>query len=504
MLTPTLDDLLHEATWLEWRESALSPSILTDLVSTEQSRAEFVEGARLLRLDRNGKHVLPHQLLVSDMLNAGHESNAALIPRRSTKTTSILAVVLGRCTVREDYQAAMSLTTTAAKTSERFDQDVMALIERSFPEPSDRPCRVYRGKGAERLEFPNGSRFSAKSPNGDAFRSGGYDFVLIDESGEATPEQGEDLNGAILSTFDTRPGAQIVYAGTAGRYRSGNLLWDALQDPDGGKIGYAFPEDATEDELAAWEPSDEFPFAKVRELVEASHPGVHAGLTPLETVRRRFHKLRIDAFTREYGSLFGDIGSGRGIINAQKWAEQRAEGAPAVPDHFALAVAPAFNQSCASMVAAWRDESGRACGYVIDHRRGTTWISDGAASKARQHNVPIIYDSASNTMRIEVEALQRMTPRPRLEPQTTNNVTAAAALLVREINAGNARHWGQEPLNDAARVAVRRSVGPSAWALGRPPKDADADLSAMEAWALALRHYDDNPARAVLAPIMAA
>lgn len=499
---PTLDELLDEGTWIAWRDRALQPQDVTDLYTDEQTRAEFIAGARLLRLDAPGKFVKPHQLVIADMINAGKETNGVLVPRRSSKTTSIAAVALGRCQLREDYQAALTLTTTAAKTSERFTADIFGPIERAYPDPTTRPVRVFKGKGSERLEWANGSRFYALTPNGDAFRSSAYDFVVVDESGEATVEQGEDLNGAIYPTFDTRPGAQVVFAGTAGDYRDGLLLWDALHNPDAGRLAYRFPDDLTEDELAAWEPSDEHPYARVRELVETSHPGVHSGLTTLETVRKRFGTLKAESFTREYGGVFGSIGEGRGVINAQRWAESGRSLDPVVPERFAMAVVPAFTQGSASIVAAWRDEQGRAHGYVLDHRRGTTWLADAAASKARQHNLPIVYDSASSTMRLEVEQMNRMSPRPRLEPQTTANVTTAAALLVREVNNGNAIHYKQPPMDDASKAAVRRSVGASAWALGRPPKNMDADISALEAWAMALRYYDDNPVREHVGPIM--
>jgi hypothetical protein len=102
-MIPELNDLLDEGTWLAWRESALVPQLVTDLLTTDETRAEFVEGARLLRLDANGKHIKPQQLVIADVLNFGHKFNDILVPRRGTKTTSIEAVLVGRCALREDY-----------------------------------------------------------------------------------------------------------------------------------------------------------------------------------------------------------------------------------------------------------------------------------------------------------------------------------------------------------------------------------------------------------------
>ncbi len=78
MTAPLLTDLWSEANWLEWRSraEAFTPIRLTDLVTTPQSRGEFIEGARLLRLDKRqragdgGFGPSPMQLLVADLLAA--------------------------------------------------------------------------------------------------------------------------------------------------------------------------------------------------------------------------------------------------------------------------------------------------------------------------------------------------------------------------------------------------------------------------------------------------
>ncbi|KIC59953.1 hypothetical protein [Microbacterium hominis] len=493
MFLPNLDDLLREENWLELRDSALTPQFLTELVTTEQSRAEFVEGARLLRLDQNGKHVFGHQLLIADMLNAGHETNGLIVPRRSAKTTSILAVALGRCTVREDYLSAITLTTTAAKTADRFTMDVVSPITRTFPDKNTRPLKIALGRGSEHLSWTNGSVFAVATPNGDAFRSSAYDFVIVDEAGEARPEQGVDLKAAIFPTFDTRPGAQVVFAGTAGEYQEGLLLWDALQEGVGGRLGYVFPADVTEDELADWEPTEANPYGRVRELTELSHPGLHAGLTTLDKLAQRYITLGPAKYAREYGGIFGQVGQGVGVINQQRWAEASTDATPALPEHFSIAAVSSFTGAFSAIVAAWRDEQGRAHGYVLKHQPGTTWLAEKAPEIVTAHDLPLVYDSASSTMRVEVEVMGRSALSPWFAPQQFKDVTDSAALLVKDINNGNAVHYNQEPLNQAAKIAVRRKAGATSWALGRPPKDDEADICALEAWSLALNYFDNNP-----------
>lgn len=497
---------LSATDWQELRERALTPLHSSGFETTEQDRREFVTGATLLRFHgawaRPGHSIQPQQAAVSDTLSCALPRNAVLMPRRSSKTTSLVAVALGRAFHREDYRVGILTLTSGKAGRSRFQKDVVPALERvgvSFGD--DRrawPFKVVKSAGQERVEFKDSGGMVAWLSSIDDLRGEAFDLIILDEAQAADPEKAADVIAAALPTLDTRPGAQIVVAGTAGAFRVGNLLHKWLESGRLGEAGileYAMPDDTPDDLLEDWE--------TLEPLILAAHPGIGT-LTTLAAVRGNWEALTREQFGQEYGGLWGQIGEGRGVLNAQRFAEAAQNAAPVVPDRFALAVMPSFNQSAASVVAAWRDDAGKAHGYVIEHRTGTTWLADAAANKARQHNLPIIYDSASGPMRVEVEAMGRMIPRPRLEPQTTANVTAAAALLVRDVNTGNAVHYNQPSLAQAAKVAVRRSVGAGAWALGRPPKDADADISALEAWSLALRWFDDNPQRSMMAPVMAA
>lgn len=499
MRPPTLDQLQRQSTWMAWRRRALAPLNVSDLVTSAQSRREFIEGCRLLGVSSPK----PHQLLINDMLAAGLETNGVLIPRQAGKTKTLTIIALGRCATRERYNVGMTITTQATKTFEIFETTVIDELELIWPDEDTRPFKSYRGKGSQHVRFPNGSRFSAKSPKGASFRASSYDLVWIDEGGEASPEQAVDLRAAIYSTFDTREGAQLVVTGTAGTFRKGQLLYEALEDDGNGVVRYAFPEDVTADELAAWEPTEEFPYGRVKDLTLAMHPGIASGLTTIDKVAKRFIALK-ERFSVEYGGIFGNAGEGQGAIDAQAWEAIRLDVVPEVPAHFALGVMPSFTGKTAAVVAAWRDADGKAHGYVLDHRTGTTWLAEYVASTARRHEVPVVYDIKSSDMRVEIETMQRMNPSPRLAPQRYEDVTAAAALLVKDVNRGHAVQYDQPMMNDAAADAVRRTTGPNAWALGRPPKKDQADISPLEAWALALRYYDENPAVAFIAPIMAA
>lgn len=496
---------LLENEWDELSSRVLPPLSSSGFSSDEASRLEFSTGATLLRFHgdwaRPGHVVQPQQVAVSDTLTAGRPRTAFLLPRRSSKTTSLVAVALGRAWHREDYRVGILTLTSGKAGRARFLKDVAPALDRigaSISEDKrDWPYKVVRSAGQERVEFKASGGSVSWLSSIDDLRGEAFDLIILDESQAADPEKAAEVIAAALPTLDTRPGAQIAVAGTAGLYRVGNLLWQWLEDGRAGKAGileYAVPTDIPVDVWEEWETLEPY--------IVAAHPGIGT-LTTLEAIRSNYDALGRDQFSREYGGWFGAIGEGAGVLNAQTFAEAGMDGVPEVPEHFAMAAHPAFFQGFSAIVAAWRDEDGKACGYVLDHRPGTTWLAEATASKARQHNIPVIYDGGSSPMRVETEAMARMTPKPRLEAQTFANVTTAAALLVKEVNNGNARHWRQPALVDAARIAVRRTAGAS-WALGRPPKDNDADISALEAWALALRYYDENPKAVFIKPIMAA
>ncbi|MGN7976523.1 terminase large subunit domain-containing protein [Microbacterium sp. 22195] len=497
----TLESLRDEASWIAYRERALKPLHCTELKTTQQSRDEFIRGCELLGVTAPK----PHQLLISDMLTAGREESAILIPRQAGKTTTLAIILVGRCALRPRYNAAMTLTTLAGKTGEVFEQTIQDVLEVVHGEDTDsRPFRNYRGKGAMYVKFPNGSRFTAKTAKGAAFRGSSYDAVWIDEAGEASPEQADDLKGAILSTFDTRDG-QMILTGTAGDFRKRQMLYEGLENEEYGVVRYAIPEDTEPDAMAAWEPDDEHPFARGRELTEAMHPGVHSGLTTIEKVRKRFtaYLSAPGRFAREYGGIFGTLGEGAGPINVQSWIDSGRNDTPAVPSHFALVMATSFFGDAGCLVAVWRDTEGRACGYVIDHRKGVTWLADAAAKKSREHGHPIVFDSGNKSTRAEVEVMNRFVPRPYFVERGFAEVPIAHALLTKEINAGNAVHWNQSPMDTAAKSAVRRSAGVNSWAFGRGRQN-DLDLSTLEAFALGLHYYDATPQVESFGPVMAA
>ncbi len=103
----------------------------------------------------------------------------------------------------------------------RFREDIVAHLDKLYPSKAESPIAVNLGKGSEQLTFKHtGATLVVSTPNGDGFRSGGFDFAFGDEGGEADVEQGADVVRAVIPTMDTKPGAQFVIAGTGQKWRN--------------------------------------------------------------------------------------------------------------------------------------------------------------------------------------------------------------------------------------------------------------------------------------------
>ncbi|MGP6170619.1 hypothetical protein ACTU6V_05360 [Microbacterium sp. A204] len=521
MFFPDIEDhwLMDESAWLAQRALALTPDGVTELVTTARDRREFLTGMRIMGQDigRDGaaQDPLPQQLLVVDMLAAGHTINGIMMPRRSTKTTTILAIILGRCACRPRRNSAFTLATTGLKAREKFGHEVLDVIEASYPDPKNRPVKVVRQAGSEALRFPNRSVFAVHAPIGDNFRGSAYDEVLIDESGRAKPEMTEDLLAAIPPTFDTT-GGQFIITGTADAIRTGNLLHEVLftkaEQLGSGIIRYHAPDTTSDEECADWEPTPEHPEARVRDLVERHHPGI-GNLTTLDAVRQNYHLQPREKFKFEYLGIFGVEGDASSLIIQKEWQHTTIPGSlPAPPPHFTLAIAVHPDGLWSSVGVAWHhtmepqdlvavaldQETGEretkiAVG-LLHHQQGTKGFWKTALSFARKYNVPIIYDTASQSVKPEIEELERAYPRPAFTPAKTLDVRTGTTKMLTYLTQDGLVHWQQERLDNAARIAVKRAIGTyGGFGVGRPKDQPDADITPIEAITLALQFLAEAP-----------
>jgi len=476
--------------WDAFKSTALMPRFVTEHTSSLADRLAFLEGARALRL-YGRKALVPQQLVIADVLNANARFTDILAPRRTTKTTSVLAWLVGRCLDREEYFCAYGMMTNQKKARQRFLKDVYAPLDREFPDKKARPFTLSKGNGQEGVSFHNGSSLQFFGPQPDDYRSEAFDVIVLDESGEADPDVAHEVLAAGAPTQDTRPDPMLVRAGTGGKYRKGNLLWDGLELGRAGAVRHAIADYSIEDTDIS-----EMEWEQIAQLLLLSHPGI-GNLTTLEAVHDDLNLMGRESFGREYFGMF-DRASTDTLFDLQLWDSKGRKGAlPQPPAKFALTLSVGANGGSASISAVWR-EKGVACVLLLAHDLGTGWVRKKAAHLALKYRTPLVYDGGLGSTGAEIEGIKQERPLPRLAPQTWPQVSTAAALLAKEIDAGNVRHWNQEPLNDAIRSVRRRGTPESKrWAFGSV---GGSDITPLESISMGLRYYDELPKRAPLKP----
>lgn len=479
--------------WESLKADGVPPRRVADACASDAERREFLEGSRLLNLWGGRRSLKPQQLVLADSLCSGHGSAGVLMPRRSSKTTTLNAFGLGRVACREEYRAAILTLTTGKAGISRFTKDVapqFARHERAYAKAGKPvPWKVYRGKGYERVEFVEPGSMMVWASSVDDLRGEYFDLVILDESGEPEPEKVVDVKDAALPTMDTSDDPLLVVAGTAGRFRDGNLLWEYVQrlaEGDAGGVLYGFADDVSAAEV---DRSDLANWPHVAELLEGSHPGVGT-LTTLDRLHESWRGLTPEAFLREYGSLFGVAGSVSKAVSPSKWAAAAVSRTPQPPARFALAVSTHVDQRAAAIVAAWRVD-GRAHLLLLAHGIGTAWVAPKLIELWNKYGQPIWHDSSGPT-RAETLDRRLVDARVKLTAVKANQVTAAAALLVRDIDNANLTHYGQAELTEAALSVVKRQRY-SGWSLA-PADGFDGDATAVEAASFALLAFDGMPA----------
>jgi hypothetical protein len=465
-------------------DGGIAPLHLSELSNFMEGRREFLHGAGMLGLNTERKPLHPQQYLVADLMNSIRDDGRPLyrtlaicIPRRASKTTSILAVALGRLSLREDYQVAFTAQ-SGTKARDRFLKDLVGPLERMFPDKNARPFKINRSRGGEHISFTNGSMIQVFPPIGESFRGDAYDLVIADESQVHSPETTEDLNAGIDPTFDTRPDAQMVAAGTTGEHRSG-MLWQKLENGRAGKARTGILEYSAGDYVSELDMADPTVWKR-------AHPGIDT-LTTLETIGERFETLPLDQFGREYLGVW-PTGGGGSFIDMDKWRRLGIDGKPEIPEHHTLGIAVEPNQRSAAIVAVWRDQDDAAHMYVIEHKAGVRWLVPAVIKHSRGNRKIYWAHDTFGAMLVEVEALQRHPARPLLAPQSMADVKTGAATLLKDLDDSKLHHYKQESLDEAAEKTIKRKIG-FGWGIGPANRDED-DIVPLEAVTYALHAYD--------------
>ena len=471
---------------------------------------------------RPGFRLHPQQLQLCDTLAAPRRTYAIEEPRRATKSTSIFMLLLGRCASRPGYLVtytaqsgiagsrqfvAWALHLDAVNPPDDLDlppwlrgqrrpktkhaQRQIALFGEELTEPEEHPTSgrgfsIKRGAGHQVIQFDNGSSFTHIGPNAANFRGSASDVSWIDEAQEVDVDEGADLLAAIRPLQDTRPGASIILSGTAGESRAG-VFYDYLergraQDPDVGILDYAA------DPSTPWELIED-PDDAMR-LLAGVHPGLGT-MTTLEIMRAQWRDLPRPQWAREYLSLWPETFTAR-AIPAALWEAAHMTERVAIPERVAFGWAIRPGGSVSAIAAAWRDRDGVAYVEIIDHRSGTKWIPQRAQDLTKRYRGSIVgFDARGEGAATRTEA-ERLQPRPRLQEHRWTDITAGSIQLLRDLERGTLRHFGQLPLNLAVSQASRRDSGDAgAWTWS--PMTHESEIVCLDAVTRALRQWDMHP-----------
>lgn len=455
--------------------------------------SEAQRGAKALGLPLLPQGINEARLLASRDAEGGTLYKTAVIqmPRRSTKSTSIWATIIGRALSRPGYKCVTTAQTGTVASSillehgEMLEANGLAGYKKKDPDEAEGngTMRVLRNGGREKLEFANKSVIWCVPPTAAAVRSKAADDIVIDEGGEFEGGKGEEFMTGVLPLMDTRgERAQLIVAGTPGKMRTG-MFWELLEAARKGDDDYLGILDYSAADTD--DPED-------RDVWRRVHPGPSAikpdgtPLTSMRTLERRFSQMPLPQFAREYLCLWPQDASTT-AIDMEAW-DKSARPTPFMPDRYAWAYDCAPDGSSAALVAAWREDNGDAWFEVIDHRQGTDWLLQAVRDIQNSGQVhPVVYDRIGANMDL---AMRLDSARPALRSQGLffmQGVVPAEAAFVRELREDRIRHSNQISLTDALRGAVWRiTEGARLW--GR--KASSSDLSPAVAAALALHHYD--------------
>lgn len=472
--------------WDAVRDSGIEPLYCSALSDDEAMREEFLSGAEMLGLIGGRKTLKAQQLRLADALQMHTERMGVCWPRRATKTTTILAVLIGRCLRRpevtgEPYTVMFSAQ-SGIKSTARF-REWVTVLDRVHAGVTDRPYKARMAAGSQALMFPNGSAIYVVQPSAESYRGDAADVVWLDESQEHDAEASAELLAGVLPTMDTAPeGAQLIVSGTAGQQRSG-ILWDTLvkgRDPEDrtGIVEYAAPEDTPVENLG-----DEALWAGV-------HPGINT-LTTTERVRSNFEAMSGPVFAAEYLGLW-PLDYSVSVFDSAKWLAGEREVPRSLPESAAFGYDISYNGSTAAIVAAWR-EGDDVFFNLVEHRQGSSWVKARIVELSKRHKAVVGFNAIGGVLAVAEEIERaRSIPKSRMVPVGfRGGIAPACSTVLREFDDDHLRHFGQPGLTEAFLQVARRQMGDKAWKWA--PGMNGADITTVWAATMALRAFDEKP-----------
>lgn len=459
---------------------AQSPNDLWVPPAVSSAGAEAVELARMagLRLDPWQELVLEHSLGEDPAGRWAAPEVGLLVPRQNGKGSVLEARELAGL-----FLLGERLITHSAHqfdTSLEAFRRLLELIEAN-PDFSRRAKRPKWSHGEEGLELIGGQRIRFRTRTKGGGRGFSGDLLILDEA-MILPES---TLGALLPTISARPNPQVWYVGSAvdqlvhehgqvfarvrARGRAGG-------DPRLAYFGWEGADCSIEEaEHVADDP----------ETWAQANPGlgIRISLEHIAGERRALGPRQFAAERLGIGDWPDPDPGTDGHFDVQAWRARTDPQSKIVgPVAFAYDISP--DRSSSAIAAAGRRADGRLHLEVIDHRRGTGWVTDRLRSLVDAHETAGIACDASGpagslltkleTLSVDVQAVNA-----REHAQACGNLHDA-------VTDDTVRHLGTPELESAVQGAGRRSLG-DAWAWSRTSSTVDITplvAVTLAAWAL--------------------
>lgn len=414
----------------------------------------------LIGLDMLGVGMTPQGVNVAGVMEALDDEGLPLyddvtvqIARRSAKTTSIQAVLLGRSAKRRGYRSIQTAQ-DGTRASGVIKQMIREMELVDTRDPKDREWQTFASTGREYLEWKHGAHWHVVPPDPGSYRSKAADLLWFDETGELDPAKSADLEAGALPTMDTREDGQVVKSGTPGKVRAGmawNTLKAARESPTTlGIVDYSAKESEVITDEQIGDPA----------LWYRVHVGLASGLTKLKTIQKRYDTMDLSKFIREYLCVW-PADMTKSALDMERYDALTVAPVDA-PDDFALCYDCEISGQAASVSAAWVDPvTGRHRIQLMDQRRGVAWLTEYLARAAGKFpRVKIAYDPIGQNSVVAM-SLQRV-PKFRaavLKPLTLREMSAAAALIAQGMDAETLEFSEDSELRKSAENATWRESG---------------------------------------------
>jgi hypothetical protein len=427
------------------------------------------------------KPLMPWQQYVADVALEVDEAGrfvyqlvVVTVPRQSGKTTLFGGVM--------DHRALVTPRARVWFTMQSGKDAVDWLTNEHWPllAAFGNAAHLRRMAGSEHIRWRHsGGLVRPFPPTPAGLHSKTSDLVVVDECWSFDFVKGLQLDQAIVPTQATKPNAQTLKCSTAGDAAAvwwlGTVEQGRAAVHAGRRDGVAYFEWSCPDDLDPVDPT--------------SWPRYHPafGRTIGETsMRAALEQLGPDEFARAYGNRW--TSQVARVIPLGAW---RAAAEPELPEPRAGALALAFDvavdRSEAAVVAAWRDEAGRAALEVADVRDGVGWLPDRFVELVdRWQPRACAYDAAGPALDVADVLLRRGLAVDGLKAR--EYAAACAGLLDALVAEPPGLRIRPNPALDAAAAAAARRALGDAWAWGR--KQSAVSIATLTAATVALWAYD--------------